>query len=102
MVQTVSRPQVSLYPHKKEITFNNPLSFEDIKGELKLLKKSYKDIYEWKIIINGSRISYFSSSSGSTYMGTTTNDGIYFNNGASSIPGNNGTIEIAKGPDFEN
>lgn len=101
MVQKVSRPQVSLYPHKKEITFNNPLSFEDIKGELKLLKRSYKDIYEWKIIINGQTIT-FSSTASPGYMGTITNSGLHFNNGASIIPGNDGTIEVIPGPDFEN
>lgn len=61
MVQLINRPLVEINPANRQVKFNEPLSFNQIKDELKLLKKSYKDIFEWNIIIKEWSINFISN-----------------------------------------
>lgn len=98
MLQIVNRPQVTLKPSIRTVTFTSPLSFQEIKNELKLLKKSYKDILEWNVVIeNNYPILTFSGSTSNSYAmnyNDTLHSGINFTNGASITPLIDDTVKI--------
>lgn len=64
----LSRLPITLDPINKLVIFQKVVSFKEIKEELDLLKKSYKDIYDWSIIINNT---YYSSISQGNFVSNT-------------------------------
>lgn len=52
----------------KKIKFKKQLSFNELKEELKLLKKSYKDIFEWTIEVENTGLTFITSNNHSSYI----------------------------------
>lgn len=54
---------IEINPQIKKIKFKKQLSFNELKEELKLLKKSYKDIFEWTIEVENTGLTFVATSS---------------------------------------
>lgn len=62
----------------KKVTFKKELTFNELKEELKVLKKSYKDIFDWKVEIEAPHVYDFNLLNSGTSNSSLINSDTYY------------------------